>query len=349
MNYYKGRGAQINTSNKFSETQTGHIHLEGIDEPIPESSKTEILYENPKKVVNTIESPDLYAMRSVNPYQGCEHGCIYCYARNSHEFWGYSAGLDFERKIIVKRQAASILEQEFLKKTWNPTPISLSGNTDCYQPVERKLAITRSLLKVFVKYAHPVSIITKNSLVLRDIDLLQELAKNNLVHVYISITSLDESIRMKMEPRTATAKNRLHTVQKLAEHNIPVGVMVAPLIPSLNHMETPAIIKATADHGAITAGYTVVRLNGAVKDIFYDWLHKNFPDRATKVWNQIAELHGGQVNDSQWGRRIVGEGVLAKSIAQLFSVSIQKYMKGGIMPPYDLTKFRRGGNLNLFS
>ncbi|MDO1446673.1 PA0069 family radical SAM protein [Rhodocytophaga aerolata] len=349
MNYHKGRGAQINTGIKFSETQTGHIHLEGIDEETEGSSKTELLYEHPKKIVNTIESPDLYAMRSVNPYQGCEHGCIYCYARNSHEFWGYSAGLDFERKIIVKQQAASVLEQEFLKKTWKPAPISLSGNTDCYQPVERKLEITRSLLKVFVKYAHPVSIITKNSLVLRDIDLLQELAKNNLVHVYISITSLDEAIRMKMEPRTATAKNRLQTVQKLTESSIPVGVMVAPLIPSLNHMETPGIIKAAADHGAITAGYTVVRLNGAVQEIFQDWLHKNFPDRATKVWNQIAELHGGQVNDSQWGRRMVGEGVLAQSIAQLFSVAKQKYMKGGQMPPYDLTKFQRGGNLNLFS
>jgi DNA repair photolyase len=258
MNYHKGRGAQINSQNHFSENHIARIHPEGLDEDIKHNVYTEILYESPKAIVNTIESPDLYAMRSVNPYQGCEHGCIYCYARNSHEYWGYSAGIDFESKIIVKQHAARLLEKEFLKKNWQPTPISLSGNTDCFQPIERKLGITRSLLEVFVKYAHPVNIITKNSLILRDLDLLQELARLQLLHVYISVTSLNEAMRAKMEPRTATARSRLHTIRKLTEHGIPVGVMAAPVIPSINDSEIPAIIKAASDHGAVSAGYTVV-------------------------------------------------------------------------------------------
>jgi DNA repair photolyase len=241
------------------------------------------------------------------------------------------------------------LEKEFLKKSWQPVAISLSGNTDCYQPLERKLEITRSLLKVFFRYAHPVSIITKNSLVIRDLDLLRQLAEKNLVHVYISITSLDEKLRQKLEPRTATAKTRLQTVQALSEAGIPVGIMTAPIIPGLNNTEIPAIIQQAASCGAVSAGYTVVRLNGAVKYIFHDWLSKNFPERAAKVWNQISELHGGQVNDSHWGRRMMGEGPVADSIAQLFKIATRKYMKGKSMPPYDFTRFRRGGNLSLFA
>jgi DNA repair photolyase len=278
MDYHKGRGAQINIGNRFSQLQLSQEHMEGIDEAVEVSRHIQLFYEHPKKIINTIESPDLYAMRSVNPYQGCEHGCIYCYARNSHEYWGFSAGLDFETKIVVKQQAAQLLEKEFLKKSWQPVAISLSGNTDCYQPLERKLEITRSLLEVFVRYAHPVSIITKNSLVIRDLDLLRQLAQQNLVHVYISITSLDEKLRQKLEPRTATAKTRLQTVQALSKAGIPVGIMTAPIIPGLNNTEIPAIIQEAASCGAVSAGYTVVRLNGAVKDIFHDWLSKNFPE-----------------------------------------------------------------------
>jgi DNA repair photolyase len=185
--------------------------------------------------------------------------------------------------------------------------------------------------------------------VIRDLDLLRRLAQQNLVHVYISITSLDEKFRQKLEPRTATAKTRLQTVQALSEAGIPVGIMAAPIIPGLNNTEIPAIIHEAASCGAVSAGYTVVRLNGAVKDIFHDWLSKNFPERAAKVWNQISELHGGQVNDSHWGRRMVGEGPLADSIAQLFKIATRKYMKGKSMPPYDFTRFRRGGNLSLFA
>jgi DNA repair photolyase len=348
MDYYKGRGAQLNTQNPFSKTQLTDEHIEGLDEALELGGQTQIFYENPKKVINVIESPDLYAMNSMNPYQGCEHGCIYCYARNSHQYWGFSAGMDFESKIVVKQNAAHILEKEFLKKSWKPSPIALSGNTDCYQPLERKLKITRSLLKIFVKYANPVSIITKNSLVVRDLDLLTELAQQNLLHVYISLTTLDESLRQKLEPRTASAASRLKTIRTLTEAGIPVGVMTAPLIPGLNDQEIPALLQAAAENGAVSAGYTVVRLNGSVKDLFQDWLYKNFPDRATKVWNLICELHGGQVNDSQFGRRMRGEGQVAEMISQLFKISKRKHFANREMPAYDFSHFRPGGNYSLF-
>ena len=256
--------------------------------------------------------------------------------------------MDFESKIIVKKNAARLLEQELMKPSWNAVPITLSGNTDCYQPQEKKFEITRSMLKVLAQYRHPVSIISKNSLVLRDLDLLQDLASDNLVHVYISITTLDEELRRAMEPRTASAIKRLKTVEALAKANIPVGIMNAPIIPGLNQHEIPAVLKAAAEHGALNAGMTIVRLNGSIGKIFEDWLRKNFPDRFEKVWNQICAVHGGNVNDSQFGRRMRGEGQEADAIHQLFRASKKKYFTGKTMPVYDLTKFRKGGNLSLF-
>ena len=346
--YFKGRGAQIKTANKFLKAEVVARHIEGLDEPLLESPHTQIFHENPKKIVNKVDSPDLGMMYSMNPYQGCEHGCIYCYARNTHEYYGFSAGLDFESKIIVKENAARLLEQQLLHKNWNAVPIMLSGNTDCYQPQEKKFGITRQMLKVMVQYRHPVGIISKNSLVLRDLDLLQDLASEKLVHVYISITTLDEHLRRFMEPRTASSLKRLQTVEGLAKAGVPVGIMNAPIIPGLNHHEITNVIKAAADHGALNAGMTIVRLNGSVGKIFEDWLRKNFPDRFDKVWNQICSMHGGNVNDSQFGRRMSGEGNIADSIHQLFRAAKKKYLKGREMPPYDLTKFRKGGNLNLF-
>jgi DNA repair photolyase len=346
--YFKGRGAQIKTENKFLKERYVTDHPEGLDEPLLSFPTTQIFYETPQKVVNKVTSPDLGMMYSINPYQGCEHGCIYCYARNTHEYWGFNAGLDFESKIIVKKNAPLLLEKFILHPDWNPVPISVSGNTDCYQPIERKMEITRGLLKVFANYRHPLGMITKNSLVLRDLDLLTDLAKDNLVHVYLSITSLDESLRSIMEPRTATAKKRLTTVEALAKAGIPVGIMNAPVIPGLNHHEIPQILKAAADHGAQSAGMTVVRLNGSIGKIFEDWLRKNFPDRFDKVWNQICELHGGNVNDSQFGRRMSGEGNFAEVIHQLFKTSKKKYFRDRSMPPLNLTAFRKGGNLSLF-
>ncbi|NOS90990.1 MAG: PA0069 family radical SAM protein [Cyclobacteriaceae bacterium] len=347
-NYFKGRGAQIKSENRFLKSHYVTDHIEGLDEPLLENPHTQVFQENAKKIVNRVDSPDLGFGYSMNPYQGCEHGCIYCYARNTHEYYGFSAGLDFESKIVVKKNAARLLEQELLKPSWNAVPIMLSGNTDCYQPLEKKWGITRQLLKVMAQYRHPVSIISKNGLVVRDIDLLQDLAADNLVHVYISITTLNEELRRAMEPRTASGIKRLKTVEELAKANIPVGIMNAPIIPGLNHHEIPAILKAAADHGARNAGMTIVRLNGTIGNIFEDWLQKNFPDRFEKVWNQICSMHGGNVNDSQFGRRMRGDGNIADVIHQLFRSSKKKYFADKNMPAYDLTKFRKGGNLSLF-
>jgi len=346
--YFKGRGSQIKSGNKFLKAQYVTDHIEGLDEPLLENPKTQIFQETPKKILNRVDSPDLGFGYSMNPYQGCEHGCIYCYARNTHEYYGFSAGLDFESKIIVKKNAAQLLEQELLKPNWNAVPIMLSGNTDCYQPQEKKFEITRDLLKVLAQYRHPVSIICKNSLVLRDLDVLQDLASDNLVHVYISITTLDEELRRTLEPRTASSIKRLKTVEALAKANVPVGIMNAPIIPGLNHHEIPAILKAASEHGALNAGMTIVRLNGSIGVLFEDWLRKNFPDRFDKVWNQICSLHDGNVNDSQFGRRMRGEGNIADAIHQLFRSSKKKHFTGKSMPVYDLTKFRKGGMLSLF-
>jgi DNA repair photolyase len=346
--YFKGRGSQIKSGNKFLKAQYVTDHIEGLDEPLLENPKTQIFQETPKKILNHVDSPDLGFGYSMNPYQGCEHGCIYCYARNTHEYYGFSAGLDFESKIIVKKNAARLLEQELLKPSWNAVPIMLSGNTDCYQPQEKKFEITRDMLKVLAQYRHPVSIISKNSLVLRDLDVLQDLASDNLVHVYISITTLDEELRRTLEPRTASSLKRLKTVEALAKANVPVGIMNAPIIPGLNHHEIPAILKAASEHGALNAGMTIVRLNGSISILFEDWLRKNFPDRFDKVWNQICSLHDGNINDSQFGRRMRGEGNIADAIHQLFRSSKKKHFTGKSMPVYDLTKFRKGGMLSLF-
>jgi DNA repair photolyase len=346
--YFKGRGSQIKSGNKFLKAQYVTDHIEGLDEPLLENPKTQIFHETPKKILNRVDSPDLGFGFSMNPYQGCEHGCVYCYARNTHEYYGFSAGLDFESKIIVKKNAARLLEQELLKPGWNAVPIMLSGNTDCYQPQEKKFEITRSMLKVLAQYRHPVSIISKNSLVLRDLDVLQDLASDNLVHVYISITTLDEELRRTLEPRTASSIKRLKTVEALAKANVPVGIMNAPIIPGLNHHEIPAILKAASEHGALNAGMTIVRLNESISILFEDWLRKNFPDRFGKVWNQICSLHDGNVNDSQFGRRMRGEGNIADAIHQLFRSSKKKYFAGKTMPVYDLTKFRKGGMMSLF-
>lgn len=337
--FFKGRGAQVNVHNKFLKNKYVLEHIEGLDEPLLENSATQLFEENPKKIVSESNSPDLSHMYSINPYQGCEHGCIYCYARNTHEYYGFSAGLDFERKIIVKRNAAELLEQYFNKKNYQPVAILLSGNTDCYQPIERKLKITRSLLQIFLRYRNPVSIITKNNVILRDLDILGELGKMKLVHVNVSITSLNEQLRQKLEPRTVTASGRLAVIQKLTEIGVPVRVMAAPIIPGLNSEEIPAIIKAAADKGALAAGFTIVRLNGSISEIFTDWVHKAFPERADKVLNMIKACHDGKLNDSDFGRRMSGDGNIAQSIHQMFRMSVNRFMSGRVMPEFDYSLF----------
>ena len=347
--YVSGRGAQIHPPNPFSKAEYVEEHHEGIDEYPRVGPETELFYETPQTIISKYNSPDLGGEGySLNPYQGCEHGCVYCYARNSHQYWGFNAGLDFESKIIVKKNAPCLLEKVFLSKTWRPRPVMMSGNTDCYQPLEKKLEITRSLLKVFEKYQNPISMITKNSLIERDIDILQELSKNNLAKVFISINSTNESLRRKMEPRTASIEKRLKTIEMLSDAGIPTGVMVAPVIPGLNDHDLPEIMKRAADHGATGSGYEVVRLNGSIGKIFKDWMVKNYPDKTVKVWTQIESMHGGKVNDTEWQRRLLGEGNFAIMIAKLYQASKDKYFRGRSMPVLDRTHFRKGGNLTLF-
>lgn len=348
--FFKGRGAQVNTHNKFLKTKYVADHEEGIDELMLENTGTQFFEEHAKNIVSKSSSPDLPFMLSINPYQGCEHGCLYCYARNAHEYYGFSAGLDFERKIIVKRNAARLLETFFNKKGYVPSAIMMSGNTDCYQPIERKLKITRSLLEVFLKYKHPVSIISKNNLILRDLDILKKLASLDLVHVAVTLNSLNESLRQKLEPRTVTGQCRISLIAKLTENNIPVSLMYSPIIPGLNSDEIPTVIKSAADAGALAASFTLVRLNGAIAEIFTDWIYKAYPDKAEKVLNLIAECHGGKLNDSRWGKRMSGDGKVAESIHRLFQISRNRFMSGRSMKPFNFSHFSPadGKQLNLF-
>lgn len=338
-NFIKGRGAQKNVPNRFLEhiyeTRDDFLEFCRIEGEEARRSKTCYLPIFPKSIVNKVTSPDVGMMYSMNPYQGCEHGCIYCYARNTHEFWGYGAGLDFERNILVKKDAPKLLEAKLKSKSWIANTIVLSGNTDCYQPAEKKFEITRRCLEVFLKYRHPVGIITKNALVLRDLDILKELAHHRLVGVNVSVTSLSEATRRILEPRTATITKRLETIRVLSENGIPVNAMLAPIIPGINSHEIMNLAKEVSENGALSFGFTVVRLNGAIGQIFEDWIKKTLPDRADKVLHQIQECHGGSLNDSRFGIRNRGEGKIAQQIHDLVKLARQKYFKGKSFPKLD--------------
>lgn len=313
----------------------------------PDNNKTQYLEIFPKTILNKVTSTDIGLAYSMNPYQGCEHGCIYCYARNTHEYWGYSAGLDFERKILYKKNAAELLEHKLKSENWKAENIMLSGNTDCYQPIEKKLELTRAILKVFLKYKHPVSLITKNKLILRDLDILTQLATLNLLHVSISITSLQEKTRRILEPRTASIQKRLKTVEILSKNNIPVNVMMAPIIPAINSHEIFNLVKTVSELGAKSAAYTMVRLNGAIGRIFTDWVKKTLPDRADKILNQIADCHGGQLNDSRFGIRMRGEGKIAEQVNLQFRLAKKKYLSNTSLPPLDYSLYAKNKNPQL--
>jgi DNA repair photolyase len=335
----RGRGAQINPSARYEKIVRDQEPLDWAlaaeDWETPEL-RTEYLETHPKTILNFVDSPDIPAAWSMNPYQGCEHGCIYCYARNSHPYWGFSAGLDFERKILVKRNAAQLLEEALKKPKWQATPVMFAGNTDVYQPAERIFGITRACLEVFWKYRHPLSLITKNSLILRDLDLLRDLAAARLVHVAISITTLQDELRRFLEPRTASIQQRLRTVETLAAAGVPVFVMMAPIIPGLNDHEILPLVKTVADRGALGVGHTMVRLNGDVGPIFEDWIRRTMPDRADRVLNRIRDVHGGQLHDHRPGLRMRGEGNIADMVQQQFRIAKEKYLKDRKMPAYDL-------------
>jgi DNA repair photolyase len=341
--YKTGRGAQFNTRNRFLKTELTKEHIEGIDDWTETQLPTQYIEQESKTIVNKIESPDVGMSYSMNPYAGCEHGCIYCYARNVHEYWGYSAGIDFEQKIIVKKNAAQLLRKFLMHPKWNCTPIMLSGNTDCYQPAEQQFRLTRQLLEVCNEFNQPAGILTKNSWILRDKDLLQEMAKKNLVSAMVSITSFNEDLRRVMEPRTTTAKQKLKVIEELSKSGVRMGVMMGPMIPGLNEHEMQRIMKAAADSGATFTAYTFIRLNGAIKFLFHDWLYKNFPDRADKVWHMIEQSHDGKVNDTRFGVRMRGEGNIAKMVAQQYKKYGKLYHMNAEEWRLDTSIFRRPG------
>jgi len=341
--YIKGRGAQINTKNKFITNEITKEHVESIDDWEESKVETQYLEVFPKSIVNKVESPDVGMMYSMNPYQGCEHGCIYCYARNSFEYWGYSAGLDFESKILVKKNAPELLRKFLMHPKWDATPIMLSGNTDCYQPAEQIFRITRKLLEVCNEFNQPVGILTKNAWIIKDKDILQEMAKKNILSAMVSVTSFDDSLRRAMEPRTVTAKQRLKVIEELSKAGVRMGIMMGPMIPGLNEHEMQRIMKAGKDAGATFTAYTFIRLNGAIKLLFHDWLYKNFPDRADKVWHLIENSHDGKVNDSRWGVRMRGEGNIAQRVAQQYKKYGKLYGMNAERWDLDTTIFRRPG------
>lgn len=346
----KGRAAGYNTPNRFETLHLEPDPLELDDEDYKEKVPTQFLVDSSKSILAENNSPDVGFRFSLNPYRGCEHGCIYCYARPTHEYLGFSAGLDFETRILVKEDAPDLLRDAFRRKSWTPQVVAFSGNTDCYQPVERRLEITRKCLQVFLEFHNPVTIITKNALITRDLDILQELARLDLVHVTLSITSLKRALTAMMEPRTSRPEKRLAAIANLHQAGVPAGVNVAPLIPGLNDEEVPAILEASAAHGAQWANYIMVRLPGAVKPLFIDWLQRNMPDRAGKIVRRLQAVREGELSDPRFGSRMRGEGELADVVASFFQLSRRRY--GLENRHYELAtdRFRRTGHnqLSLF-
>ena len=322
----RGRGASWSPANRFENL---HVDLTDVDVDLMQREQprpvTQYFRDGSRSIITRNNSPDVGFETSVNPYRGCEHGCIYCYARPTHEYLGFSAGLDFESKIVVKMDAAELLRAELESPRWKPQTLVMSGVTDPYQPIEKKLRITRSCLEVLAQFRNPVAIITKNRLVTRDVDILRELASYNAVAVNISVTSLDPKLQRVLEPRTSIPGARLDAVSQLCHAGIPIGVMVAPIIPGLTDHEVPRILEACAKAGAQFAGYTIVRLPWAVAPLFEQWLDEHFPDRKEKVLGRIRHLRGnGRLNNSQWHTRMTGEGVFAEQIAALFEVGCRR-------------------------
>jgi DNA repair photolyase len=311
---------------------------------------TQLLKDHTRTLITYNDSPDVGFDASINPYRGCEHGCIYCYARPTHEYLGYSAGLDFETKILVKGDAAQLLRQELMSGRWKPQVVAISGVTDPYQPVERKLELTRHCLEVFCEFRNPVAIVTKNYLVTRDLDYLSELAKYQAVAVFISVTTLDGELSRILEPRTSHPRRRLEAIEKLSPAGVPSGVMVAPVIPGLTDHEVPSVVAACADAGAQFAGYIPLRLPLTVAPLFQQWLTEHFPERKNKILNRIRSLRNGRLNDSRFVSRMRGHGCFARQIADLFAVACRK---AGIIqkgPALSTAAFRRpsGSQLPLF-
>lgn len=337
----RGRGASGNPPNRF-ETLS-YLPDPAERDPEDPGPSTVLLRDTSRSIIAYNDSPDVGFSASINPYRGCEHGCIYCYARPFHEFLGYSAGLDFETTILVKEDAPELLRAELSSPRWKPQVIAMSGATDPYQPAERRLRITRRCLEVLAEFRNPVSIITKNHLVTRDVDLLADLAADHAAHVNISVTTLREDLRRVMEPRTSTPARRLAAIETLAAAGVPVRVMVAPVIPGLNDVEVPSIIEAAASAGARAATWIPVRLPHAVADLFQAWLSQHFPERKEKVLNRIRDVRGGKLDETRFGERMRGGGIFAEQIGRLFDAACRRAGIGRELPPLSSAAFRRPG------
>jgi len=346
----RGRGAAHNPANRFERL---HYETEPDDGPHadPEAGlprpRTLYLADPARRVIATNDSPDVGFDASINPYRGCEHGCIYCYARPTHEYLGFSAGLDFETRILVKERAPELLRRELAAPRWRAQVVGISGVTDPYQPVERRLGLTRRCLEVLRDFRNPVAVVTKNRLVARDADLLADLAAVEAAAVNLSLTSLDPALQRAMEPRTSAPAQRLRAVEELARAGVPVGVMVAPVVPGLTDHEIPAILEAAAAAGASFAGFLVLRLPHGVAPLFDDWLARHFPERRAKVRHRLEALRGGRLNDPRFGWRHRGQGVFAEQIRRLFETSARRHGLHRPRPTLSTAAFRRPGDAQL--
>jgi DNA repair photolyase len=347
-----GRGARTNAGGRY-ERFVAEAFDDGWTPEEVRPLETIVTPELARSIISTNESPDISFDQSINPYRGCEHGCIYCYARPNHAYVGLSPGLDFETKLFVKANAAELLEAEFSKPSYRPKTIMLGGVTDIYQPIERGYGVTRALLEVMEHWRHPMALITKSQLVIRDVDILARLAERNLARAAVSITTLDRRIARVMEPRAATPERRLETVRVLSEARVPTTVMMAPIVPAITDNEIEAVLQACAEAGASAAGYVVLRLPLEIKDLFKEWLAEHFPDRAARVMSLVRSMRNGRDYDPEWGKRQRGEGPYAKLIADRFAAARRRFGLDGPSLPLDTSQFRRpleaGGQQDLFA
>jgi DNA repair photolyase len=342
-----GRGAAHNPPNRFERLAYVPDLPPALDrrdeDEESDGPSTVYLKDTARTIIAHNDSPDVGFTYSINPYRGCSHGCVYCYARPTHEFLGFSAGLDFETKIMVKEDAPELLRKELSAKRYQPTTLSLSGVTDCYQPAEKQFRLTRKCLEVLNEFGNPCGVITKSHLVTRDIDLLSDLARKNGAVVILSVTSLDADLSSRMEPRASSPRRRLAAIEALTKAGVPTGVMVAPVVPGLTDHEMPRILKAAADAGARFCGFVPVRLPLEVAPLFVDWLDRHYPDRRDKVLNRIRSLRGGKLNDSNFHTRMVGQGVWSGQFKTMFDVAKRKYRLDGPYPELTTEHFRKPG------
>lgn len=347
-----GRAALDNPSGRFEPYAVEAVDDGWADDDDLPPLRTEVMEEVSRRIITRNTSPDISFDRSINPYRGCEHGCIYCFARPSHEWLGFSPGLDFETRLVAKPTAPALLERELRASSYVPEVIAIGTNTDPYQPVEKERGIMRRVLEVLSDYRHPVGIVTKGTLIERDIDLLSEMGRAGLVRVGISITTLDPDVARKMEPRVPAPKRRLQTIERLTQAGCPVRIMVSPVVPALTDHEMEAILQAGADAGAVAASWIMLRLPHGVSQLFRDWVAEHYPDRAARIMGRVRELHGGKDYDPEWGKRLTGEGLFAEMVAQRFAVATRRLGLAQNVPPLRTDLFRpplrAGDQLSLF-